>query len=282
MTELQTKEFEILKEVLGICEKLDIRCFLVCGTALGAVKYKGFIPWDDDIDISMYREDYEIFCEKAPEMLSEKYFLQTYKTDCNFPYIFAKVRDSETTYIEKSNSEINMHHGIYIDVFPLDGYPQDKKSAAALERKKNILNLQRACVFKTNENYSLKSRAFLKLERILGWHRRVHSIVGKIEKLISQWSVKDSEVICNHGNWQGKLEYAPKAQYGEGAVAEFEGIEVRVPEKYDEYLTQKYGDWRADLPEEEKVGHHFYQVCDTEKPYTSYVEILSDRKIKVK
>lgn len=69
MTELQQVEFEILKTVLNICVRLDIRCFLVCGSALGAVKYGGFIPWDDDVDIAMYREDYRRFSEKAPELL---------------------------------------------------------------------------------------------------------------------------------------------------------------------------------------------------------------------
>jgi hypothetical protein len=79
-------------------------------------------------------------------------------------------------------------------------------------------------------------------------------------------------VWCNHGNWQGKLEYAPRWQYGKGVWATFEGLRVRVPEAADAYLTQKYGDWRADLPDEQKVGHHFYEVCDLEKSYTYYMK----------
>lgn len=282
MTELQAKEFEILKKFVEICEKLGLKFFLVCGTALGAVKYQGFIPWDDDIDVGMYREDYEIFCEKAPKLLPEYYFLQTYKTDYNFPYIFAKIRDSRTTYIEKSNSELNIHHGVYIDIFPLDGHPKDENEAAAMTRKKKLLDLKKACVFKANENYSFKAKMLMKLERILGYHKRTHSIVKRIEELISQWKVDQSAVICNHGNWQGELEYASKEQYGEGAFATFEGLKVRVPEKFDEYLTQKYGDWRADLPKEEKIGHHFYEVCDLNKPYTEYIEILSKDRIRLK
>ena len=90
--------------------------------------------------------------------------------------------------------------------------------------------------------------------------------------MISSYPVENSEVICNHGNWQGKLEYAPREQYGEGIMMEFEGLKVRVPELYDEYLTQKYGDWRADLPEEEKVGHHYYSVCDLNKSYKEYIK----------
>ena len=282
MTQLQAKEFEILKEFVRICDELNIRYYLVCGTALGAVKYGGFIPWDDDIDVGMYRKDYELFCEKALELLPSHYFLQNYKTDPNFPYIFSKIRDSRTTYIEKSNAELNIHHGVYIDVFPLDGYPKDEKEAKNLIRKKKILDIKRACVFKVNENYSLKSKVLMKVLRMMGYHKRVNSIVRNTERLISAYDTEGSEKICNHGNWQGELEFAPSYQYADGMFADFEGLKIRIPKEYDEYLTQKYGDYRADLPESEKVGHHFYEVCDLNKPYTDYVVEISKTKIKIK
>lgn len=282
LTELQAKEFEILKSFVEICDKLKLKYFLVCGSALGAVKYHGFIPWDDDIDVGMYRKDYECFCKEAPKYLPEHYFLQTSKTDRNFPYIFAKIRDSRTTYIEKSNADINIHHGVYIDVFPLDGFPKDEAEQKALIKQKQVLDLKKACVFRTNVNYSLKARILMKFERILGYHKRVPSIVAEIENLISQFNVEDSQIICNHGNWQQVLEYADKEQYSKGTMLTFEGLNVRVPEKYDEYLTQKYGDWRAELPEDEKRGHHFYEVCDLNRPYTDYVEVISETNIRLK
>ena len=91
MNDLQKTEFDILKTVTEICDRYGITYFLVCGSALGAAKYGGFIPWDDDVDIGMYREDYEKFCEIAQEMLPSYYFLQTYRTDFGFPTIFAKI-----------------------------------------------------------------------------------------------------------------------------------------------------------------------------------------------
>ena len=121
MTDLQQTEFEILKEYIAVCERLKLRYYLVCGSCLGAVKYSGFIPWDDDIDVAMPREDYRVFCEKAPLLLPEHLFLQTNESDRNYPNIFAKLRDSRTTYIEKGMAELDIHHGVYIDVFPLDG-----------------------------------------------------------------------------------------------------------------------------------------------------------------
>ena len=79
MTELQKTELKILKTVIDICDRLGIGYFLVCGSALGAAKYQGFIPWDDDVDLGMYREDYEKFCEIAPALLPSYYFLQNYR-----------------------------------------------------------------------------------------------------------------------------------------------------------------------------------------------------------
>ena len=95
--------------------------------------------------------------------------------------------------------------------------------------------------------------------------------VEKMVKRLSEYSVYDSQIWCNHGNWQGTLEYAPKEQYGNGALASFEGLAVVIPEKYDEYLTQKYGQWRNDLPDDQKEGHHYHTVCDCNKPYSEYV-----------
>lgn len=282
MTDLQKIEFDILKTVTEICDKNGITYFLVCGSALGAAKYGGFIPWDDDIDIGMYRDDYKKFCEIAPTTLPSCYFLQTHQTDPRFPTIFAKVRDTRTTFIEKSVSELDINHGVYIDVFPLDGYPIEKKEIISLERWKKIYHLQLACVYKFNERQSWKSKSFFRTERLLGFHKRTGKIVKKYEKMISQYPVADSNLICNHGNWQGKLEYAPKWHYGEGAWATFEGLKVRIPENYDAYLTQKYGDWRADLPEDQKQGHHYYEIMDLERPYTDYIEKLPNGKIRLK
>ena len=249
---------------------------------MGAAKYGGFIPWDDDVDIGMYRDDYEKFCEIAPAQLPSYYFLQTYRTDPAFPAIFAKVRDARTTFIEKSLSELNVNHGVYIDIFPLDGYPKQKWDIKWLEYNKKINTLKLYCAYKFNSQQSFKSKCFLTVERVLGFPNRTDKIVKKYEKLISKYSIGDSDLICNHGNWQGKLEYAPKWHYGEGTWAAFEGLKVRIPENYDAYLTQKYGDWRADLPEEQRAGHHYYEIMDLNRPYTDYVEVLPNGKIRLK
>lgn len=270
MNDLQQKEFEMLSLFVSICKELNLKYFLVCGTALGAVKYNGFIPWDDDVDVALPREDYEIFCQKAGQMLPKGFFLQTYKTDKNYPCIFAKIRNSNTAYFEKQIAHLPINHGVYIDVFPLDGYPKDKKLQRKLEIKKVYYDLLVSSVRKSD--CSFKVKILRKIFRLFGVHKRTAKILARFEKIISEYPTKNAEIWCNHGNWQKSLEYAPIEQYGNGTVMNFEGLEVMVPEKYDEYLTQKYGDWRADLPEEEKIGHHFYSVMDLEKSYTEYLK----------
>lgn len=269
MTEIQKVELNILREFIRVCEELGLIYFLVCGSALGAVKYNGFIPWDDDVDVALPRDDYERFCEMAQQLLPEYIFVQNYKTEKEFPRLYTKLRDSRTTYVEKTVAHLNMNHGIFIDVFPLDGYPVQKKDVKVLEIRKKIRKLQIESAF--NVDYGWLRNSFLKMERLLGFHKKTAYFIKKLEKQLMNWPADESKLWCNHGNWQGKLEYALKEQYGKGTWMEFEGLMVRVPEKYDAYLTQKYGDWRADLPEEEKVGHHYYEVCDVNHSFRKYM-----------
>ena len=266
MNELQKCQLHILCEYIKICEKLGLRYFMVCGSCLGAVKYHGFIPWDDDVDVAMLRGDYETFLTEAPKLLPEYLFLQNYKSDPEVPFLYSKLRDSRTTMIEKSVSKLHIHHGVYIDVFPLDGYPD--KNAERFERKKLMYGLQNLCAYEND--VKRKTRWFLKAERALGFHRRTVKTNQKRDRLLTAYPPEQSKLWCNFGNWQGKLEYAPREQYGEGTDMLFEGITVRVPQQYDAYLTQKYGDWRADLTEEEKQSHHNVILCDLEKPYTMF------------
>ncbi len=270
MNRLQKTELELLRNLIDVCGKLELRYYLVCGSALGAVKYGGFIPWDDDIDVGMPREDYRTFIERAGEFLPSWCFLQTYATDPEYPQIFAKLRDSRTAYIERSMRHRNIHQGVFIDVFPLDGCPAQASEIKRLERKKRRYKIRLDSANAFEKGQKITTGLYFLALRALGYHRRTASTARKLEELVSAYPTGSSAVWCNHGNWQGMKEYAPREQYGEGTEMTFEGFAVTVPAEYDAYLTQKYGDWRADLPEEEKVGHHFYTVCDLEHPYTEY------------
>ena len=136
MNALQRKELELFQAFLQVCRQLGLSYYLICGSALGAVKYRGFIPWDDDMDLAMLRPEYEVFLAQAPDLLPAHIFLQNYKTDPAFPAIYSKLRYSGTAYIEKAARKLAMHHGIFIDLFPLDGYPAEPARQRRLERRK--------------------------------------------------------------------------------------------------------------------------------------------------
>lgn len=254
MNDVQQAAFDLLLRFTNICEKLNLRYYLVCGSALGAVKYGGFIPWDDDIDVAMMREDYERFLEEAPALLPEYCVLQNMHTNSAFPLLMTKLVNINTTLIEKIYLQLPIHHGIFIDIFPLDGYPKGKIESGVFEVCKWTYNKLRCVAYR----YGYK---FFGLNRIM----------LRYERLLKKYNCSGAALICNHGNWQGKLEYTPPEEYGQGTWSKFEGLPVRIPERYDEYLTRKYGNWRKELPIEQQISHHKFLKCD---PFHSYKEYL--------
>ena len=268
MNELQKKTFEMLQIFVDICEKWNIPYYLVCGSALGAVKYGGFIPWDDDIDVGLLREDYQRFLEVAPQELPEWCFLQNYKTDRYFVHTFSKLRNSNTAFIEEGSAELPINHGIFLDIFPLDGYPSGRAAQVFFKNRVRWNNWIRFSLLEETQDRKVRIRS--SILRFFGFHNRMYQAQVRLEKLYRSYPPEQSALWCNHGNWQGKRELAPREQYGKGAWATFEGLRVRIPENYDAYLTQKYGDWRSDPPVELQKSHHINTVIDTERSYMEY------------
>ncbi len=267
MNDLQRKELEILRCFVEVCDKLNLTYYLVCGSALGAVKYGGFIPWDDDVDVALPRGDYETFLEKAPSMLPEHLFIQNYRTDPAFPKVFTKIRDSRTTYIETDYQKLPIHHGVFIDVFALDGYPSETSDIIRFEKKKKTLLRLTSCSLLPSG--SIQSRILRQLLRVLGFHKKTAKYLAKYEAMISSYS--NADVYCNYGNFRGVMEKTPKTVYGDGKECTFEGIPMRVPDQYDFYLREKYGDYSLDPPVEDKVPHHYYSALDLSISYRDYI-----------
>lgn len=287
MNDLQKTEFEILKCFVSVCDELNLTYFLVCGSALGAAKYNGFIPWDDDIDVALPRTDYEKFLANAPELLPEWCFLQNYRTEPEFHLIGTKLRDSRTTFVEYSCETLDINHGVFIDVFPLDSdlpIRNNKKKFLKMQEKFEAQRRVRLKYrrFTSREIFSFRKNFYYLMYKLFGMYGDTSKYMKIYEKMISSGDTSESDVLCNYANSISTLEYAPKWHYGKGTWAIFEGLKVRIPENADAYLTQKYGDWRADLPPEQQFGHHFYEICDLDHPYTDYFEKLPNGKIRIK
>lgn len=139
MNQLQETLLEILKDTVSVIEKNNLRYSLDFGTALGAVRHSGFIPWDDDVDISMPRDDYEKFLEISQKELGDKYFVQTLETDKNAFWPYAKIRKNDTLYVEAALRHAKLNQGIFIDIFPLDYVTYDKKAIENCRKVNNQL-----------------------------------------------------------------------------------------------------------------------------------------------
>ncbi len=126
LTQLHQVLYEILEEIVRICDKHNIPYFVIGGTAIGALYDKAILPWDDDIDIGMKREDYNKFLQIASQELREPYFLSWIHTDPHSPYYFAKVKKNNTLFVEEMFKDVPMHQGIFVDIFPFDRIPNNK------------------------------------------------------------------------------------------------------------------------------------------------------------
>ena len=277
LRKLQKIEKAILEKVVEICNYLNIQYFLVSGSMLGAVRYEGFIPWDDDIDIAMFRPDYDRFLQCAQDLLPEYYFLQTHYTDPEYFCSFAKIRDCRTTFVEKSMMHKRINHGVYIDIFPLDGFPMKSYERAIFLINNKIYNLRLS-----RDNYSPK--------RSLKW--RLGAFVASIlcPSLEKAWQKRDAlyrsipvetaEMISNLGNAWGKKEIMERSVFRTGIVKSFEGLEVTIPIDYDIYLTKLYGDYMTPPSEENRIPHHYCLLCDLENSYQSNLLRIQELVIK--
>lgn len=266
--ELKLVEIEILREFLRICDHLNLRYYLLGGTLLGAVRHQGFIPWDDDIDVGMPRMDFEIFLEKAPKMLPEHLFLQSIWSDPGYLPCFAKIRNNNTTFIETTSAHHKINHGVFIDIFPLDFYPEDKKEQKKFDRKKLLLT------HRIQQGYNAPFPGNAKLLILSVASRLRHPSLKKavIKKEDLYKSTTQSALWGNYGGAWGKKEIVPADWYGEGTEVIFEGMKVMAPVQYDKWLTQVYGDYMQLPPEEKRVGHHYVDIIDLHKSYKEYME----------
>ena len=266
LRKLQLTELDILLEIDRICKKHDIRYFLDAGTLLGAVRHKGFIPWDDDIDILMPLSEYKRFCRAAKKEMREPYFLQNFNTDRTHRW-FSKVRKSGTTFIEKGYERQNMHQGVWVDVFPLIGVPEDEKKRSELIRRargtqKILKKRMETLPWRELSVYS-KLLHCIPLGLVRLWVTLVYAVVFR----------EYSEYPCCDALWGSKT-FVPRFRrewFAETCEVEFEGHMLPAMKAWDAYLTKVYGDYMTPPPPEKRGGGcHEVAIVDLDRDYTEY------------
>ena len=268
LKKMKALELDMLRSFVDICDQLSLRYYLVGGTLLGAVRHQGFIPWDDDIDVAMPRQDYEVCLREGQKYLPEYYFLQCLDTDRAYAMNFAKIRDSRTTFVEYAVRKFPMNHGVFIDIFPLDYYPDGEKEQKKMDFHQKIFKYRTRAAVEVPKAARHSFPVELGLNTLAALCCLIYPNYRKArehrEKL--HRSVASGERWANYCGAWGKKEIMPAAWFGAGVPLTFEGLAVKGPEQWDKYLTNVYGDYMQLPPVEKRVGHHYAQVIDLDEP----------------
>ena len=245
-------EIDLLNELQKVCEKYDLKYYASGGTCIGAARDGGFIPWDDDIDLQMFRKDFDRLCEIAPSEFKYPYFFQVESTDPLSLRGHGQLRNSATTALlnEEIGRTLPYNRGIFIDIFPLDDIPDEPEDLAKFQKR--------------IDKYSKP------LERIKGltlFYKPTHGIKGIIKHLahiillpfkkplLQHYYFKREAIFKTYLNsnnkevaelhWPKIRAIAEKSNYSDTITIPFEFTEIQLPSGYDELLKSVYGDWRT-------------------------------------
>ncbi len=284
MKKVWAVELDLLNEFMRVCKKYQLKWWADGGTLLGAVRHKGMIPWDDDIDVAMLRDDYDRLCSIAIKEFEQPYFFQTEETDPGSIRGHAQLRNSETTGILRSEIEkkFQFNQGIFLDIFPIDAFPDDD----------DLLHKQ----VKNVKYYKIKSYRYRNLT--IGYHfqrRRniIAAVLNHIKHLLAisvmrgyfnykipytefeqearkYNNIKTKRVSLITLNCSDEPRYIRQREwYDEMLYMPFEMLTIPVPKGYASYLDGVYGNWHTYVM---GTSRHGGVIFDTNKPYTEYIK----------
>ena len=268
MKKVWAVELELLDYIAKLCHKHNLQYFVDYGTLLGAVRHQGFIPWDDDIDIVMFRGEYEKLKVIAQEEVCEPYFFQNSYTD-SMIWAFSKLRDSRTTAIEFPDYLESFHQGIFIDIFPLDDVPDGTSQTLVVEEMKQELWLSvvspESLKAKLEQGHSFILDSDIILELL---HMSVRERMKNFESFCNSQSGISSRVNFITDEFQHIIPSVPRECYEKTVYLPFENRMVPAPIGYAELLEYRYGDYMtpAQIP-----NLHDGIFFDPETPYRNYM-----------
>ena len=249
----------ITDEIDRICRKENIKYTLTGGSLIGAVRHKGFIPWDDDMDIAMRREDYEKFISACDKELREEFFLQTIERDIDYTYGFAKLTLVGTTYQQEGYEGEKWQKGIFVDIFPMDNIPK-KKISKFLHKNINyilikLLEYRDSTSWKNKRGYK---RLGGKMLNLLSKIFTVKKLTSFLQNNMKKYDCFNTKEICNlAGFYKYDKESTLKIYYDEYIEVSYSNRKYDIIKEYDNYLKNIYGDYMKMPPVTDRHTHNF-------------------------
>lgn len=266
LRKLQLEEKKILDIFVEICEKYNLRYYLLGGTLLGAIRHNGFIPWDDDVDICMPRKDYNIFLKEAEKELAAPYYIVGHHNNKDYRYCFARIANPEVK-IKNYSANIPRVEDAWLDIIPMDGMPDGKielkihKFKLYFWRSLNQIAQYDEIVDQKRKRGAIESI----LIKIAGWKifRKLidyRKCVANIQKELSKYAYDDYDVVINYMAAYGFKETFQKSWFEEGKKYPFEDSAYVGPKDYDAVLKTIYGDTYMQLPPEDDRNKHNAEI----------------------
>ena len=258
---LQEIELENLRMLMEICEKNHLRYYLIGGSLLGAMRHRGFIPWDDDIDVGLPRPDYNRFVQIAKDYLPAHMDIKTMTSDPNYKCYFTRLINNKKK-IYWDHGQYTAVIGVWMDVFPLDGLPENpllrKMQVFRVKLNKALYKFTQIDYVSTNRtNRPLSERVLIRFAQLtrIGRLMNADRRLEKLDQALQRYDYDASAYAWSFSGCYGKREIVPHIQLGGSRTAEFEGMQVSIPEAAEDYLTSIYGDYMKLPPEDQRRSH---------------------------
>lgn len=268
---LQKKSLEILQVFKEFCDKHHLLFYFCGGCCIGTIRHRGFIPWDDDIDVFMPRKDYEKLTELWPaEMGDTKYRFCRSNEKEFLRSLLSAISDETTTFIKERQSDLDISHGVRLEILPLDGCPSSRS-----KRRLQILWALIYQLYMNQEAPTSKGRLFewggkLLLGMAPSWKRR-YKIAKFAEKQMSKYPIESCDRITELcARYQYMVNEYPREAFESAQYQQFEGLEMPIPVGYDAYLQMAFGDYMSLPPEEQRIPKHEAVYIDVENSYKNY------------
>ncbi|WP_180946801.1 LicD family protein [Pediococcus pentosaceus] len=263
LEQLQDADLQIAVKIKDICDEHALKYFLIGGSLLGAVRHKGFIPWDDDMDIALPREDYEKLLSLLSEELPKNYFFENFKTNKEYRYYITRVSDTNWS-VKEVNDVDKKEKYASIDIFPIDGTPNNillrKIFYGRILMYRALISMYYSSGINKLKKRSLIEKILIFISKKINFKKIVNpnKLLWKIDKLLKRQSYNNSHNVGTIMGAYRTKEIVDKNMFGEAIGLKFNGIKFNCPELYDQYLTHMYGDYMK-LPDdfEKRVNRHY-------------------------